>query len=107
MITNPEGIKKLCVDEITERLRHRPIHPNLIELQLLKEKLSKKRIEIAKHIKTKPWSLKDLDRVLQKLKNGKCRDPQGFINKLFKRDVAGKDFKDSLLCILNKTKEYS
>ena len=105
MITNPEGIKKLCVDEITERLRHRPIHPNLIELQLLKEKLCKKRIEIAKHIKTKPWLLKDLDRVLQKLKNGKCRDPQGFINELFKRDVAGKDFKDSLLCILNKTKE--
>ena len=105
LITNPEGIMKLCLDEMTERLRHRPMHPNLTQLQHLKEKLCNKRIEIAKHVKTEPWTLEQLEKVLKSLKNGRCRDPQGFINELFKCDVSGYDLKKSLLCILNKTKE--
>ena len=39
-VTNPEGIKSLCHEEIVERLRHRKIHSNLQDLQTLKEKLS-------------------------------------------------------------------
>ena len=28
LISNPEGIKQLCVNEMLERLRHRRIHPD-------------------------------------------------------------------------------
>ena len=28
-ISNQEGIKQLCLDEVLERLRHRAIHPDL------------------------------------------------------------------------------
>ena len=50
---------------------------------MLKEILCKKRIDKVKHIKSEPWSMQELDRVLNSLQRGKCRDPQGFINELF------------------------
>ena len=105
MITSPEGIKTLCLDEMIERLRHRPIHPELVQLQFMKEKLCHQRINIAKHIKTKPWTEEELESVLRKLKRGRCRDPQGLINELFQDGVTGTDLKKSLLHILNKTKD--
>ena len=104
LVTNPEGIKQLCLEEMIERLRHREINPKLIQLQRLKENLCKKRLELARHKKSEPWSHKHLDNVLSSLKNGKCRDPEGFINELFKHGVAGSDLKDSILHIMNKTK---
>ena len=104
-ITCPEGIKKLCHEEIIERLRHRNIHPNLSYLQELKELLCKKRLNFVKHVKSPPWTREQFDKVLKSLKNGKCRDPQGFINELFKPGVAGEDLKCSLLHMLNKTKD--
>ena len=105
LITNPEGIKKMCHDEIVERLRHRKIHPNLIHLQRLKEMLCNKRINLAKHMKSAPWTKQQFKKVLNSLKNGKCRDPKGFINELFKPGVAGEDLKSSLLHMLNKAKD--
>ena len=39
------------------------------------------------------------------MKNKKCRDSTGLINELFKSEVAGSDFKLSLLSMLNKCKE--
>ena len=104
-ISDPEGIKQLCLDEILERLRHRKIHPDLRELQRLKEILCQKRIDIAKHIKSKQWNMKELEKVLNSLQKRKCRDPQGFINELFKNASAGTDLKQSLLDMLNKTKD--
>ena len=104
LITNPEGIKQLCLEEMVERLRHRKIKPDLIQLQHLKEKLCKKRLELAEHKKSEPWTHKQLDKVLSSLKNGKCRDPEGLINELFKHGVAGQDLKDSILHIMNMTK---
>ena len=105
LITNPEGIKKMCHDEIVERLRHRKIHPSLKHLQGLKEMLCKKRINLAKHVKSAPWTKQQFEKVLNSLKNGKCRDPQGFINEIFKPVVAGEDLKSSLLHMLNQAKD--
>ena len=51
LVTNPEAIQKLCLDEILERVRHRKIHPNLEVLQKLKETLCQKRLELASQIK--------------------------------------------------------
>ena len=80
MITSPDGIKKFSLKEILLRLRHIRIHPDLNELQSLKERLCKERLNITKHKKSKHWTLFDLKRVLKSLKSGKCRDPQGYIN---------------------------
>ena len=68
IITNPAGIKKLCLEEILDRVRHRKIHPELIELQHLKERLCEKRLDLVKHIKSEPWSMAQLDKVLKSLK---------------------------------------
>ena len=67
MINNPEGIKTICLDKMIER----PIHPELVQLQFMKEKLCHQRINIAKHIKTKPWTEEDLESVLKRLKRGR------------------------------------
>ena len=52
MISSPEAIRKLCLEEMVERLRTRKINPELIHFQQLKEQLCKKRIELARHMKT-------------------------------------------------------
>ena len=49
--------------------------------------------------------MKKLDFVLQNLKSGKCRDPDGMIREVFKHEVIGEDLKNSLLIMLNKIKE--
>ena len=60
---------------------------------------------MVKHRKSQPWTIAQLEKALQSLKNGKSRDPDGFINELFKCDSAGDDLKESLLHMFNKTKE--
>ena len=55
-----------------ERLRHRKLNQELLHLQELKEKLSSKRIELVKHIKSAPWTFQELDAFLKTLKKGKC-----------------------------------
>ena len=49
--------------------------------------------------------MKKLDFVLQNLKSGKCRDPDGIIREIFKHEVIGEDLKKSLLIMLNKIKD--
>ena len=104
-ISNPEGIKQLCLDEILEILRHWRIHPDFKELQYMKETLCQKRIDISKHIRSEPWNMEDLEKVLNSLQGKKYRDPQGFVNDLFKNASAGTDLRLSILNMLNKAKE--
>ena len=49
--------------------------------------------------------MKDLEAVLKSLQTGKCRDPEGMIQDIFKEEVIGDDLKESLLMLLNKVKE--
>ena len=46
-----------------------------------------------------------METAIRSMKNKKCRDPAGYINELLKPKVAGRDFKVSLLQLLNKTKD--
>ena len=71
----------------------------------MKEVLCQKRINIAKHKRSEPWSMEDLEKVLNSLQRKKCRDPQGLINDLFKSASAGTDLKQSILDMLHKAKE--
>ena len=48
--------------------------------------------------------MKELEKVLNKLKEGKSRDPNGWVRDLFKNEVAGTQLKISLLMLMNKMK---
>ena len=69
--TNPKGIKTLCLEEILERVWHRKIHPELQEMEHMQEILCERRLNIVKHIKSEPWSMRQLYKVLISLKQ--CR----------------------------------
>ena len=105
IITGYEAIKNLALNAIVERLRKRPMNPQLKYLEKLKTKLSKMRIISSRKIKSLPWTLKEMETAIRSMKNKKCRDPAGYINELLKPKVAGRDFKVSLLRLLNKTKD--
>ena len=48
--------------------------------------------------------MEDLEFVLSYLRQGKARDPNGWTNELFSKDVAGTQLKISMLSLFNKIK---
>ena len=106
LITNQETIKEFALTAIVQRLRKRPIHPELTNMEKMKLKLSKIRLKKARNRKTPNWNMKEMNKAIQSMKNKKCRDAQGLINELLKPGIAGRDFKTSLLLLLNKTKKH-
>ena len=105
LITGYEAVKKFALKSIVKRLRKRPMHPNLKELEKRKTKLTKIRLRISSRRKSPKWSLQQMEKAIITMKNNKCRDPEGLVNEILKPGVAGKDFKLSLLSLMNKTKE--
>ena len=103
--SNPEELKDLYLDTFKFCLRHRPVQPGFEECSEKQEELFKLRLAKAKEKKTPPWTMKDLEAVLKSLQTGKCRDPEGMIQDIFKEEVIGDDLKESLLMLLNKVKE--
>ena len=69
-----------------------------------KDYLCDLRLNLAKNNKTPEWTMKELNLVLKHLKNNKSRDPFGYINELFKNDVAGIDLKTAVLKLMNRIK---
>ena len=51
-----------------------------------------------KSVVSKPWTMKDLDRVIKSLKNNQTRGPLGMLNALFKPGVIGQDLKKLYYC---------
>ena len=105
MVTDQNSLKKLYLETFIWRLRDRPMKPDLVDLQLLKEKLFKTILKVCKNTKPKPWTEDELEKVLNNLKKDKCRDPTGLINELFFTEKAGKDLKLSMLYLFNNIKE--
>ena len=79
------GNKRFCLDEILTRLCHRKMHPDMLELQKLKELLCKKRIHLARHKKSKFFNMMEMERAPSTLKSGRCRDAHGYTNEIFKQ----------------------
>ena len=104
ILTKSSAIKKLVIRKYQQRLRKRPPNPHIKELMKIKEENSLRLIEIARGVKTQNWSKEDLSKVLSKLKNGKCRDPGGIINEIFKPGVIGSDLQEALLDLFNLCK---
>ena len=82
LITNHENIKTHCLKSIVNRLRKRPMHPELVKLQKRKIKLSKIRLKRAMKRKTPPWNMMEMEKAIKSMKNKKCRDAHGLINEL-------------------------
>ena len=85
LITNHKGLKKLYLKTYIDRLRNRPMKDGFEE----KDILFKLRLKLCKKQKSKPWDMKDLEAAQKELKKDKSRDPNGWLNELFKEGVAG------------------
>ena len=97
IITNHESLKHLYLKTYINRLRSRPVKEGFEDMKTLKMKLFDMRLNLSRMNKSQPWTLKNLETALKCLKKDKARDPNGLINELFKKGVAGKNFKLSLL----------
>ena len=56
-------------------------------------------------VKSKDWTMKDLDKVLHSLKKNKSRDPEGLANEIFRDPIIGINLKKSLLVMANRIKK--
>ena len=104
IVTNHEKLKSLYLNTYKHRLRNRPIKEDFQSIKEHKEELFKLRIKLASSNKSEPWSMTQLENVLKSLKEGKSRDPNGWVRDLFMNDVAGEQLKISLLMMMNKMK---
>ena len=105
LISAPVELKKLLAKEFKDRLRTRPLRPDLEPLKTKKESIFQMKLNLAAKNPSKEWTMADLDLALKDLKNNKSRDPEGFINEIFKANVIGNDLKDSMLLLFNKLKK--
>ena len=96
LVSSHKQLKDLYLDTFIHRLRHRPIKEDFSYLKYLKEELCSRRLEYTKKIKTRDWTMEDLDKVLKSLKPNKSRYPHGFVNEIFKPGIIGFDLKSSL-----------
>ena len=70
----------------------------------MKTTLWKLRLDYMKNEKSNNWKMEDLTKVLKNLKNNKSRDPQGYINEIFKLNVSGSNLREGLLLLANGVK---
>ena len=91
VITESSQIKELLAREYKERLRERPIRPDLENLEKRKKILFQSKIKVASRNKSKLWDMSGMDKALKDLKSNRSRDPEGLINEIFKKNVIGDD----------------
>ena len=104
LITTTEGLKSLYLDTYRNRLKHREMNENYMDIYFLKSELWQSRLENLKRIKTKDWNMKQLENVLKGLKNNTSMDPNGMVNETFKEGYMGSDLKNALLIFFNSIK---
>ena len=105
MVSSPTEIKDLLVKEYTERLRSRPVHPDLVDVIKLKEKTFQLKLEHAKANATPDWEMSELENVLKNVDKTKCRDPEGISRSIFHESIIGKNLKESILIMFNLLKK--
>ena len=105
IVSGPMEIKKLLAREYKDRLRSRPVRPDLKNMKVRRKIIFKLKMKLASMKQSPDWSMADLDLALSNLKNNKSRDPNGYINEIFKDGVIGENLKKSLLLMMNKLKK--
>ena len=104
LISYPGEIRKLLAKEYKQRLRSRPMRPDLGDIIQRREEIFKIQLKLAEENSSVPWKMNDLDKALSCLKNNKSRDHAGYSNEIFKSGIIGTDLKMSLLLMFNKLK---
>ena len=104
LVTDPQSLKEIYVETYKKRLSHRNMRPGLEFLEFIKKLLFQLRYYLSKKNPSKPWTKDQLMTVLKSLKTGKSADALGFSNELFKPNIIGNDFLDSLVVIVNRAK---
>ena len=87
LVSNPDQIKILLAKEYKQRLRTRPVRPDLGNLKERKDEIFDLQLKLAESNHTAPWKMSDLDKALADLKNNKSRDHSGYVNEIFKECV--------------------
>ena len=72
---------------------------------MIRNKLLKLKLLVAKGTKSDPFKMNELETVLKELKSNKSRGPDGLSRIIFKNSTIGSDLKQSLLKMFNKLKE--
>ena len=80
IIYGPNELKKLLAKEYKERLRMRPIRPDLLNLKTRRKHIFEMKLKLALAKKSVHWKMSDLEIALAYLKKNKSRDNEGFIN---------------------------
>ena len=93
IVTAPQVLKKLYLETYVDRLKHREMKPELMDVYFLKKELWMSRLNNIQMIKTPPWNHDKLDAVLGSLKNNKTMDPNGMVNEVFKAGCIGSDLR--------------
>ena len=104
IVSAPGDIKKVLAKEYKDRLRLRPLRPDLKNMKIRRKRIFQMKMKLAKSRKSPDWTMADLEKALANLKNNKARDYDGYINEIFKLNVIGDDLKLSLLLMLNNLK---
>ena len=107
LVTDQAELRKLLAREYKERLRSRPVRPDLQHIKDLRKDIFCKVMSKVKNVKSRDFNTKDLDKALSELKLKKSRDPDGLINDIFKPNIIGHNLKMSLLQMFNGLKNSS
>ena len=105
LVTAPNLIRKLYLDTYKNRLSHRQMKSEFLDVFYMKTDLWRRRQKALISNKSPDWTLKDLNKVLKSLKNNKSRDPHGFLNDIFKPGMAGQNLKMGILHLVNGVKK--
>ena len=95
MVTDTEELKELYYNEFKERLRSRPVHPEFLDIQEIKDSIFQLKMDQVKMKKTDDWTMAELDNVLKHIQKGKSRDPDGLSREIFLPSMIGDNLKES------------
>ena len=104
IVSGAKDIKKLLAKEYKDRLRCRPIRPDLSNTKIRRNSIFNMKMKLAETRHSPDWKMSDLDLALSDLKTNKSRDHEGYVNEIFKNDLIGENLKTSLLLMMNNIK---
>ena len=105
LLTSNKALQKRALQVYAERLAGNEIKPHLKDLEHDRNTLCEIRVKLSKSKINDPWNIEELKDVLKQLKHDKSRDPEGYINELFKESTAGSDLVLGLLKLMNLIKK--
>ena len=77
----------------------------MVKIHNAKDKMFETVLKLCEMTTSKPWMIKDIEKVLKALKKDKCRDPHDLVNEIFFTNVAGTHLKASMLMLFNEIKK--